>query len=289
MTPDVTAVQARLAAWYAAVARPLPWRDADTTPWGALVSEIMLQQTPAARVEGPWRDWITVWPTPAHLAAAPVADVLRAWGRLGYPRRALRLRDAAQAIVDLHDGRVPDDEAALLALPGVGRYTAAAVRAFAFGRRSVVLDVNVRRVLARLAAGVEHPPTHESAAERAAAEGWVPHDDADAATWSAAAMELGAVVCTARAPLCDACPVADSCAWLAAGRPAWSGPPRVAQAWEGTDRQCRGRIMAALRASDRPVPLADVAWPDVSQLRRAATGLVADGLAVEHPAGLTLP
>lgn len=289
MTHDLPALQARLSAWYAAVARPLPWREADTTPWGVLVSEIMLQQTPASRVQGPWRAWMETWPTPSRLAAAPVADVLRAWGRLGYPRRALWLRDTALAIVERHGGCVPDDEAALLALPGVGRYTAAAVRAFAFGRRSVVLDVNVRRVLARLGAGVEHPPGHESAAERAAAEKWVPGDGAAAATWSAAAMELGAVVCTARVPRCEACPVADGCAWLAAGRPTWSGPQRVAQTWEGTDRQCRGRIMAALRASDAPVPLADIAWPDTNQLRRAAAGLVTDGLAVELATGLSLP
>lgn len=157
MTQDHTALHAALGAWFAAEARPLPWRAADTTPWGVLVSEIMLQQTPASRVETPWREWLLRWPTPGDLASAPVDEVLRAWGRLGYPRRALRLRQSATAIVERHGGVVPEDEAALLALPGIGRYTAAAVLAFAFGRRSLVLDVNIRRVLARYHRGVEHP------------------------------------------------------------------------------------------------------------------------------------
>jgi len=289
VSPDTDAVRASLAAWFAAEARPLPWRDPDTTPWGVLVSEIMLQQTPTVRVEGPWGDWLARWPTPAHLAAAPTADVLRAWGRLGYPRRALRLREAAATIVERHGGEVPDDEDALLALPGIGRYTAAAVLAFAFGRRSLVLDVNVRRVLARLGQGVEHPTANETAAERRAAGAWVPEGDADAALWAASSMELGAVICTARNPACGRCPVSRHCAWLAAGRPAWEGPERVAQAWEGTDRQARGRIMAALRATDSAVALGDIAWHDGVQLRRAAAGLVADGLARETPSGLTLP
>lgn len=289
MTGDHTALHAGLGAWFAAEARPLPWRAADTTPWGVLVSEIMLQQTPASRVEAPWREWMTRWPTPGDLAAAPVDEVLRAWGRLGYPRRALRLRQSATAIVERHGGVVPEDEAALLALPGIGRYTAAAVLAFAFGRRSLVLDVNIRRVLARYHRGVEHPAAHETAAERREALAFVPDRDADAALWSASAMELGAVVCTARSPRCGDCPVSEGCAWLAAGRPAWQGPARVAQAWEGTDRQCRGRIMAALRATEAAVPLVDIAWPDEAQLRRAASGLVTDGLARQTPEGLRLP
>ncbi|AQP48193.1 adenine glycosylase [Tessaracoccus aquimaris] len=289
MTGDVEAVRSAVITWFADHARALPWRDAATTPWGVLVSEIMLQQTPAARVEAPWRDWMLRWPTPRDLAEAPMDEVLRAWGRLGYPRRALRLREAAATIVDLHGGVVPDDESALLALPGVGAYTAAAVRAFAFGRRSLVLDVNVRRVLARVADGVEHPARHETAAERRAAMAWVPDGDAEAAAWSAAAMELGATVCTARSPECRACPVAGQCAWLAAGRPAWQGPARVAQPWEGTDRQCRGRIMGALRGSREPVPLAEFAWSDEDQLARCVASLVSDGLAVATPAGLSLP
>lgn len=276
--------------WFRLNARDLPWRRPGSTPWGVLVSEVMSQQTPVSRVAGPWTAWLERWPTPAHLAAAPVADVLRAWGRLGYPRRALRLQETARSIVAEHDGVVPDDEAALLALPGVGRYTAAAVMAFAFGRRAIVLDTNVRRVLARYVDGVEFPPTAETAAERRRAEDLVPRTDEEAALWSVAVMELGALVCTARSPRCDDCPLADRCAWLADGQPAWAGPERVGQPWDGTDRQCRGRIMAALRSSHGPVSLADVAWADAEQRDRCAVSLVADGLATQLPDGsLSLP
>lgn len=283
------ALQHTLSTWFAANARPLPWRAAGVCPWAILVSEIMLQQTPAARVEGPWLAWMQRWPTPVALADAPTADVLRAWGRLGYPRRALRLQEAARVVVEEHDGVLPADEAALLALPGVGSYTAAAVLAFAFGRRSLVLDVNIRRVLARLADGVEHPGRSETAAERQRAWRFVPEDDSEAATWSAAAMELGATICTARNPTCDECPVRHHCAWLAAGKPAWDGPPRVAQPWEGTDRQCRGRIMAALRHAPAPVAVTDLVWHDDAQLERCVASLVADGLAVQTDGQLDLP
>lgn len=302
--PDVDELHHRIGAWYSAKARDLPWRRPGTTAWGVLVSEVMCQQTPAARVAPLWEAWQSRWPGPTELAAAATADVLRAWDRLGYPRRALRLQAAARAVVESHGGEVPVDEAALLALPGVGRYTAAAVMAFAFGRRSLVLDTNIRRVLARIDGGREFPSAHETAAERQRAWGYVPDDDSRAALWSAAAMELGATVCTARSPRCGECPVADACAWLAAGRPAWDGTGRRAQAWDGTDRQCRGRIMAALRsahakAADRgdarrrgdggAVPLADIAWPDPEQLATCAASLIADGLAVETPSGLRLP
>ena len=226
MLRDLPLLRHTLAAWFAEHARPLPWRAAGVSPWGILVSEVMLQQTPAARVMGPWLSWMERWPTPAALDATPTADVLRAWGRLGYPRRALRLQEAAHAVVEHHDGVLPQDEEALLALPGVGSYTAAAVMAFAFGKRSLVLDVNVRRVLARLDAGAEHPARSETASERRRAWEFVPDDDADAALWSAAAMELGAVICTARNPACGDCPVSAHCAWLAAGKPEWDGPRR---------------------------------------------------------------
>lgn len=287
--PDPAALQHDLTAWFAAHARPLPWRAADVSTWGILVSEVMLQQTPAARVEGPWLAWMQRWPTASALAAAPTADVLRAWGRLGYPRRALRLQEAARAVVERHGGEVPENEEALLALPGVGTYTAAAVMAFAFGRRSLVTDVNVRRVLARVADGVEHPARAETVAERRRAWAFVPDDDLDAAGWSAAAMELGATICTARSPACDRCPAARHCAWLAAGRPEWEGPPRVAQAWEGTDRQCRGRVMATLRSAPSPVPVADLAWPDAEQLERCIRSLLDDGLALALGEHLSLP
>ncbi|GCE76367.1 adenine glycosylase [Cellulomonas biazotea] len=286
-------------AWFDEHARDLPWRAPDRTPWGVLVSEVMLQQTPVVRVAPAWHAWMTRWPTPADLAAASTADVLRAWDRLGYPRRALRLQDCARAVVERHGGQVPDDEAALLALPGVGSYTAAAVRAFAFGRRSVVLDTNVRRVLARAAAGTALPAPAQTVAEVRRAEAFVPDDDAAAARWAAASMELGALVCTARAPRCDACPVRDGCAWRAAGYPGDEhAARRRTQAWAGTDRQVRGRVMALLRDALGPVPqhAVDAVWPDAGQRERCVEALVADGLAVrtpgagdDHPATYRLP
>ena len=282
-------VVARIVAWFATAARPLPWRAADVTPWGVLVSEVMLQQTPTTRVIPVWLSWLGRWPTPASLAAAAPDEVLRAWGRLGYPRRALRLYSAASVIVERHGGELPQTEGELLALPGIGAYTAAAVQAFAFRCRSLVLDVNVRRILARIAGGVAHPARSETTAERKRGWRFVPNDDNLAATWAAASMELGATVCTARSPRCGACPVTRWCTWRAKGYPAWDGPPRVGQAWEGTDRQCRGQIMAALRDSPRPVPLIDLAWPDGSQLVRCIDSLVIDGLAVRDGPHLALP
>ena len=237
--------------WFATARRDLPWRDPDCSAWGVLVSEVMLQQTPVVRVEPAWRAWMERWPTPEALAAASTADVLRAWDRLGYPRRALRLQECARAVVERHGGRVPDGERALRALPGVGEYTAAAVRAFAFGRRAVVVDTNVRRVLARTVGGTALPAPSPTVAERAVATAVVPPGDVEAARWAAASMELGALVCTARSPRCPACPVAGLCAWRLAGYPQDEhAHRRRAQAWQGTDRQCRGRIMAALRAHD---------------------------------------
>jgi A/G-specific adenine glycosylase len=253
-----------------------------------LVSEVMLQQTPVVRVEPAWRAWMERWPTPADLAAAPTADVLRAWDRLGYPRRALRLAECARAVVERHGGDVPDDEAALRALPGVGEYTAAAVRAFAFGRRAVVVDTNVRRVLARTLAGAALPAPSYTAAERTLATEAAPPDDATAARWAAASMELGAVICTARAPRCGACPVRDLCAWHAAGHPpdAHAGRRRT-QAWHGTDRQVRGRVMAVLRGATGPVhrDLIAQVGDDHAQLERCLAGLVEDGLVEQDATG----
>lgn len=273
---------ARVGAWYADHARPLPWREPTVTPWGVLVSEFMLQQTPVARVLPAWAAWLDRWPTPTALAADEVGDAVRAWHRLGYPRRAQRLHAAARAIRDQHSGRVPDDPAALRALPGVGDYTAAAVASFAFGQRHVVLDTNVRRVLARIDGGVAYASEALTAAERARAEAWLPEEERTAATWAAASMELGALVCTATNPACGACPVADACAWFAAGRPAWDGPPRRGQAYAGTDRQCRGVLLGVLRASDAGVPHTRLlaAWPaDPAQALRCLDSLLADGLA----------
>ncbi|WP_153535206.1 HhH-GPD family protein [Actinomadura macrotermitis] len=267
-------------AWYDRHARDLPWRAPDATPWGVLVSEIMLQQTPVARVLPVWREWLARWPEPAGLAAEPSGEAVRAWGRLGYPRRALRLHQAAVAITQRHGGAVPADHAELLALPGIGAYTAAAVASFAFGQRHAVLDTNVRRVLARLVSGAEYPPKSQTRAEVRLAESLLPDDPATAARWAVAAMELGALVCTARSPRCADCPVLDRCEWQLRGRPAYDGPPRKGQTYAGTDRQCRGRLLAVLRDAHGPVgkPALDVVWADAVQRERALDALVADGL-----------
>ena len=266
--------------WYADHARDLPWRRPEASPWSVLVSEFMLQQTPVARVLPVHEAWLERWPTPADLAAAPSGEAVQAWGRLGYPRRALRLHAAAVAIVERHAGDVPDDYEQLLDLPGVGDYTASAVASFAFGRRHVVLDTNVRRVLARTLAGVAFPGSSVTRAERELAGSVLPGDDATAATWAVAVMELGALVCTATEPDCGGCPVADQCAWRAAGHPAYDGPPRRGQAWAGTDRQCRGRLLALVRDDDRPVHHSRLAaaWPDAEQRDRCLASLLADGL-----------
>ncbi len=233
--------------WFRRSARPLPWRDRDASAWSILVCEVMSQQTPVARVLPRWHEWMRRWPTPADLAAAPSSEVLIAWDSLGYPRRALRLQETAAAIADQHGNEVPRDEDVLLALPGVGAYTAAAVASFAYGRRAVVLDVNVRRVLGRVFAAVEHRPASLTAAEKRWAGGLVPADEH--VEWNAGAMELGALVCTARTPDCAQCPLIDVCAWVAAGKPSDPTLVRRAQAWAGTDRQLRGAIMRVLRTA----------------------------------------
>jgi len=281
-------------AWYARNARDLPWRAPGVTPWAVLVSEIMLQQTPVARVLPEYSRWLARWPAPASLAAEPAGEAIRQWGRLGYPRRALRLHETATILTTRHGGTVPADRDALLALPGIGSYTAAAVASFAFGQRHAVLDTNVRRVLARLVTGQPAPAAAPSVAERRLAESLLPAEPAVAARWSVAVMELGALVCTAAGPRCGACPVARDCAWLAAGRP--SEPAEAArrrtQRYDGTDRQCRGRLLAVLRETGDPVRRADfdAVWPGQAQLDRALDGLVADGLVDPLPDGrFTLP
>lgn len=266
--------------WYDAHARELPWRGPEATPWSVMVSEFMLQQTPVARVLPVHAEWLARWPAPADLAAEPTGEAVRAWGRLGYPRRALRMHAAATAIVERHGGEVPAAYDDLKALPGIGDYTAAAIASFAYGRRHVVLDTNVRRVLARTIQGVEFPSSSVTKAEREVALEVLPEEEATAATWSVAVMELGALVCTAAGPRCHACPVADRCAWRSAGHPAYDGPPRKVQAWAGTDRQCRGRLLAVLRDTDGPVHRSrlDAAWPQEDQRRRCLVSLVEDGL-----------
>jgi A/G-specific adenine glycosylase len=272
--------------WYDDHARELPWRGLGATPWSVMVSELMLQQTPVARVLPVHEAWLERWPTPADLAAEPTGEAVRMWGRLGYPRRALRLHGAAVAIVERHGGEVPSSYDDLIALPGVGDYTASAIASFAFGQRHVVLDTNVRRVLTRTVSGEEFPAPAVTRAERDVATSLLPDDPATAATWAVATMELGALVCTARQPSCETCPVAGLCAWRGAGFPAYDGPPRRGQAWAGTDRQCRGRIMALAR-EQASISQAQVtaAWPGTEQRERCLAGLVADGLLTQVTPG----
>jgi A/G-specific adenine glycosylase len=280
-------LRARVNGWYALAGRDLPWREPDCGPWGVLLSEVMAQQTPLSRVEPTWREWMVRWPTPSSLAAAAPGDAVRAWGRLGYPRRALRLHEAATVMVERHGGEVPRTHTELLGLPGVGAYTAAAVACFAFGIPEVVVDTNVRRVLARAVEGKEFPALTLTRAETELATRAMPAQRHTASSareeanvWNVAVMELGALVCVARGPRCGECPVADLCAWNASGRPAYDGPPRRGQAWHGTDRQVRGEILSRMRDEHRAVPLAALegAGPEIGQVMRCLDSLVADGL-----------
>lgn len=243
------------------------------------MSEAMLQQTPVDRVIPAWTAWMARWPRPSDLAAAPAAEAIRAWDRLGYPRRALRLHAAATVVATEHGDLVPADQAALEALPGVGAYTAGAVLSFAYGQRALALDTNVRRVIARHDYGQQWPGPSITKAEIAHAEAIQPRRKA--ATWMAAVMELGALVCTARQPACTRCPIAGSCRWRALGYPPGDAPRRQPR-YEGSDRQARGALLAVLRGAGGPVPPSELdrAWADPLQRARALDGLVADGLVV---------
>ncbi len=284
-------LQAALLRWYDAHARDLPWRRPGATPWGVLVSEFMLQQTPVARVLPVYDAWLARWPRATDLADEPSGEAIRAWGRLGYPRRAIRLHAAATVIRDHHGGEVPETLESLRSLPGVGDYTASAVLAFAFRQRLPVLDTNVRRVLSRVVGGVEFPSNGVTATEKVLARDLLPDDEGTAAAWSVALMELGALVCTASGPRCDVCPVRQECAWRAAGHPAYDGPPRRGQAWTGTDRQCRGRLMAVVRDAEDAVdaPALQRVWPDAAQRTRCLESLLADGLLVHSATRYALP
>jgi A/G-specific adenine glycosylase len=269
---------AELLSWYARAQRDLPWRRPGVSAWQIMVSEFMLQQTPVARVEPIWLDWVARWPTPSATAAASAADVLRAWGKLGYPRRAKRLHECATVIATEHGDVVPDDVDALLALPGVGTYTARAVACFAYGKRVPVVDTNVRRVIARAVHGRDDTVT-ASVRDLVDAEALLPHDET-APTFAVALMELGATVCTARSPKCGVCPLSH-CAWRERGFPAGTAAPRRVQKYAGTDRQVRGRLLDVLRASTSAVPRAalDLAWTtDPAQRDRCLDSLLVDGL-----------
>ena len=278
-------------AWYNANRRDLPWRRDGFTAWGTLVSEFMLQQTPVSRVIPRLEEWLSRWPTPADLAAVPPGEAVRAWHSLGYPRRALWLHAAAVAITERHGGVVPKDVDALLALPGIGDYTARAIAVFAYGNRHPVVDTNIRRVIARAVEG-QAEPGPPGKRDLAAMEALLPNERPVAAAFNAGMMELGAIVCVARSPRCDECPLADRCAWRQAGYPPYDGPRKAVQKrYEGSDRQVRGRILAELRASHLPVTAAELenVWPDAAQRDRALAGLLADGLAVPADGGYTLP
>ena len=268
-----------ICAWFDADGRDLPWRRPGTSAWGVLVSEVMSQQTPMSRVIGPWHEWMNRWPTPDDLAEEDSGEAVAAWGRLGYPRRALRLHSCAVAIATEHDGVVPNSYDELVALPGIGDYTASAVVSFAFGGRATVLDTNVRRLIARAESGIANCPTSVTRAERIVADALVPDEDVRAAKWAVASMELGALVCTARSPQCEVCPIRDGCRWVIDGRPD-NAPARRGQPWKGTDRQCRGVIMDVVRNSPRgvKVQMALSAWPEPDQASRCLESLLDDGL-----------
>jgi A/G-specific adenine glycosylase len=281
-----------LVAWGTASGRDLPWRRT-RDPWAVLVSELMLQQTQVARVIPRYLAFLDRFPDPAATAGASVGEVIGLWAGLGYNRRAVHLHAAAVRIVADHGGRLPADLGQLLALPGIGPYTARAVLAFAFEEPVGVLDTNAARVLARAAAG---RPLRPVEAQRLA-DALVPAGRAWA--YNQAVLDLGATVCTSRRPACGSCPLARRCAW---GRRGWSAPdPAVGTAgastgqstFPGSDRQGRGRLVDALRRGPVPAPeLAGTAgWPDEpDRARRVAATLVADGLAVIDGTGdLRLP
>jgi A/G-specific adenine glycosylase len=264
--------------WYKKNKRDLPWRNTDA--WGVLVSEIMLQQTPVARVLPIYIEWMKRWPTPAALAAATPAQIITAWGRLGYPRRALRLHECAKVISAKYNGRIPETQSELRELPGVGDYTSAAIIAFAFDGRSLVLDINIRRVFARAIDGIEVPPSAPTKSERIEREKLIPTKNPH--VWAAATMELGALICTAKKPKCGQCPLADQCIWRSLDYPV-SDQPKRTQSWHGTDRQCRGVIVQALRENPalKKKEILQL-WDVPSQVEKALLTLLEDGLVVEQ-------
>ena len=286
---EASDLSSTISTWFAENARDLPWRREGFSAWGTLVSEFMLQQTPVNRVIPRLTEWLERWPTPRDLAAVPPGEAVRAWSSLGYPRRALWLHAAAVQITERHGGIVPEDVDDLLALTGVGDYTARAVAAFAYGHRHPVVDTNTRRVIARAVGGQAEPAPPGRTRDLDAMSALLPEDTMAAAVFNAAIMELGAVVCTSRSPRCDVCPIRDACAWRAAGCPEYAGPRKAVQKkFEGSDRQVRGLIMAELRATHHPVTAAEIKglWPDAAQRDRALAGLVTDGLAVPMGPGL---
>lgn len=275
--------------WFSANQRDLPWREPGTTPWGVLVSEVMLQQTPVARVEPIWRDWMDRWPTPGDLADASVADAVRHWGKLGYPRRARNLHHQATIISRHHGGVVPRNVDELLDLPGIGHYTARAVASFAYGDPHPVADTNVTRVIARVVEGAAfagHWSTKESLAQ--VSELLSSQSKKNYPVINLAIMELGALVCRARQPLCSECPLAAECSWRQAGYPLDDAVmPKKQARYEGSDRQARGRLLAILRDNHEAVGQHHLllSHQPTSQARRALQSLISDGLVIEVERG----
>jgi A/G-specific adenine glycosylase len=279
-----------LLGWWEAQRRELPWR-ATRDPWAVLVCEVMAQQTQVARVAERWAPFLERFPTPAACAEAPVSELLRWWSGMGYNRRALNLHRCATVVVEQHGGRLPWTLPELLALPGIGPYTARAVLAFAFEADHAIVDTNTARVLARWEARRLTAREVQAAADAALPVG-------SAWAWNQAMLDLGATVCTRRAPRCTACPVADRCGWALAGNPlpdpadGSAGVSAGQSRFEGSDRQGRGRLLEALR--QRPVPHDDLAdamgWPGAGErAERVAATLVADGLAVSDGRAYRLP
>lgn len=295
---EATRIASAVIDWFVAEARELPWRGetaGDIDAWAVLVSEFMLQQTQASRVAPLFEAWMARWPRPSDLAAEAPGEAVRAWGRLGYPRRALWLHRAAVQIATEHGDQVPQDVETLLALTGIGPYTARAVASFAFAARHPVVDTNTRRVLARAVHGIAAagPPRPSDLDDM---ERLLPESPTRARQFNAAMMELGAVVCTARAPRCNDCPIAAWCQWRGAGFPDNAPTVKRQGAFNGSDRQVRGRIMALLRHSEEPVArdealaaAADGGVRDREQPRRAYDSLISDGLLVEHGETVRLP
>jgi A/G-specific adenine glycosylase len=294
---DVRSVRNAVLRWAPGAHRDLPWR-ATRDPWAVLVSELMLQQTQVSRVIPRYHEFLKRFPTVTACAASPLSEVIRAWAGLGYNRRAVNLHRCAELVVTRHGGELPADLEALMALPGIGPYTARAVLAFAFEQDTAVVDTNVGRVLARMAGEPLTPRRAQGLADALVPRGkaWV---------WNQAMLDLGATVCRARMPTCGECPIRRWCRWGAArtdGRARLAGPdPAVGSAsvsggqspFMGSDRQGRGRLVAALRARGS-VPVANLAavagWPgDDVRAQRVAESLVADGLACWSGGSLVLP
>jgi A/G-specific adenine glycosylase len=290
--PEPVSLQNAVIAWFAVSKRDLPWRRPGFSAWGTLVSEFMLQQTPVARVIPRLAEWLARWPEPVDLAAVPPGEAVRAWASLGYPRRALWLHACAVSITERFGGVVPSSVEDLGALPGIGDYTARAVAVFAYGQREPVVDTNVRRVIARAVDGNAEPAPPHSRRDLQAMSALLPEDVAESVCFNAGMMELGAIVCTARAPRCVQCPLSDVCAWRLAGYPPYDGRRRATQKkFEGSDRQVRGLILAELRAAHIPVTDEEIrgVWADAPQRERALAGLLADGLAIETDGAYALP